>query len=75
MLNNRFVLHQAEKMAEQMVLQGTTPETQVTAAVLRTWQRQPDETELRTLSTLARDHGLAAVCRLLLNSSEFLYLD
>ena len=75
MLNNRFVLHHAEKMAEQAVQQGTTPETQVRAAVLRTWHRQPDDTELQTLSTLARDHGLAAVCRLLLNSSEFLYVD
>ena len=75
LLNNRFVLHHAEKMAEQTTQQGTTPEEQVRAAVLRTWQRQPDEIELQTLSTLARDHGLAAVCRLLLNSSEFLYID
>ncbi|MFN9039224.1 MAG: DUF1553 domain-containing protein, partial [Planctomyces sp.] len=45
MLNNRFVLHHAEKMAEQAVQQGTTPETQVRAAVLRTWHRQPDDTE------------------------------
>jgi len=75
MFNNRFVLHHAEKMAARAVQQGTTPEDHVTAAVGWTWQRQPDEIELHTLSSLARDHGLAAVCRLLLNSSEFLYVD
>ena len=75
MFNNRFVLHHAEKMAARAVQQGTTPEEHVTAAVGWTWQRQPDEIELHTLSSLARDHGLAAVCRLLLNSSEFLYVD
>jgi hypothetical protein len=75
MFNNRFVLHHAEKMAARAVQQGTTPEDHVKAAVGWTWQRQPDDIELHTLSSLARDHGLAAVCRLLLNSAEFLYVD
>lgn len=75
LMNNRFVLHQCQKMAEVIVHAGVTPEQQIADAVHRTWQRHPQETERAELGQLARSHGLAAVCRLLLNSSEFLSLD
>ncbi|MFM7057934.1 MAG: PSD1 and planctomycete cytochrome C domain-containing protein [Planctomycetota bacterium] len=75
LLNNRFVLHHAEHLAQRALRTGPDVETQVTSAVSYTWQRLPAPAELDVLSRLARDHGLSAVARLLLNSAEFLILD
>ncbi len=75
LLNNRFVLHHAEHLAHRALQAGTTVEQQITAAVEFTWQRKPSASELDRLARLARDHGLTAIARLLLNSSEFLVID
>jgi hypothetical protein len=75
LLNNRFVLHHSQHMAHWALQVATTPDQQVRAAVRWTWQRQPTESELQKLSQLARDFGMEAVCRLLLNSNEFLFVD
>lgn len=75
LLNNRFVLHQCRHMAHRALQAGNTPEEQVRAAVQWTWQRDPADSELQRLSRLARDHGMDSVCRLLLNSNEFLFVD
>ncbi len=75
LLNNRFVLHHSQHMAHRALQVATTPDQQVRAAVRWTWQRQPTESELQKLSQLARDFGVEAVCRLLLNSNEFLFVD
>lgn len=39
------------------------------------WGRPPNPTELHALAEHARQHGLANACRVLVNSSEFLFLD
>jgi hypothetical protein len=75
LLNNRFVLHHAEHLAQRALRTSPDVEGQVASAVSFTWQRQPTSSELDTLSRLARDHGLPAVARLLLNSAEFLIVD
>lgn len=75
LLNNRFVLHHAEHLAQRALQTSPDVDAQVASAVTYTWQRQPTPSELDTLSRLARDHGLPAVARLLLNSAEFLIVD
>jgi hypothetical protein len=75
LLNNRFVLHHAEHLAQRAVRAGADVETQVASAVACTWQRPPTTAELDHLARLARSHGLPAVARLLLNSAEFLVVD
>lgn len=75
LMNNRFVLHHAELMAERAVHVSPDPDQQVRAAVQWVWQRDPDDVESQQLGILARDEGLATVCRLLLNSNEFLFVD
>lgn len=75
LMNNRFVLHHAEIMAERALKASPDPDGQVRAAVQWVWQRDPDDFELQQLGSLARDEGLAAVCRVLLNSNEFLFID
>jgi hypothetical protein len=44
-------------------------------AVRQAWLRPATDEELAVLSQLAHEHGLAAVCRLLINSNEFLYVE
>ena len=37
--------------------------------------REPNEEERRDFTGFARAHGLPALCRLLLNSNEFLFVN
>lgn len=75
--NHHFVLHHAEAMAADIVLQSPTAslQQQVEEAVRRAWSRRPTLSERSQLAWLAEHHGLAAVCRLLFNSNEFLFVD
>ncbi len=65
--NNHFVLHFSNELAEQV----TTPE----AAVRRILLRAPTSDEQPLFAAYAQKHGLAAFCRLLLNTNEFLFID
>jgi hypothetical protein len=73
--NNRFVLHHAESMAADLEATDGDEQAQVIEAVRRVWLRRPTADELALLQGLASSHGMAAVCRLLLNSNEFLFID
>jgi hypothetical protein len=73
LLNDRFMLRQADRFAERV--RSEAPHDPVTLAARLAWQREPDPIERRSLRDHAALHGLAAVCRVLLNSSEFLYVD
>ncbi|MEX1233103.1 MAG: PSD1 and planctomycete cytochrome C domain-containing protein [Planctomycetaceae bacterium] len=75
LLNNRFVLHHAQHMANRARAAATSVNDQVRVAVTWVWQREPTATETEKLTALANQHGLEAVCRLLLNSNEFLFVD
>jgi hypothetical protein len=75
LLNDPLVLRQAEHLADRIAHAcGDTPAQidQLFAIVLarraRPWERT-------RLANYADEHGLANVCRLLLNSSEFMFLD
>jgi hypothetical protein len=75
LLNNRFVLHHARHLAQRAQAEAHNVTGQIAAAVRHTWQREPTAGELAQLSPLAEEHGLEAVCRLLLASNEFLFVD
>jgi hypothetical protein len=72
LLHDRFVLAQAERMAARIANEGGEPIARATALA---WQRAPTSDERRILEAHAAAHGLAAVCRVLFNSSEFLHVD
>lgn len=75
LLNSGFALQQAEILAERIRRDaGDEPAAQVRRAFRLAWQRLPDETELRESIALIRDHGLPTLCRVILNSNEFLYV-
>jgi hypothetical protein len=65
--NNRFVLHFSGELGKQI----TTP----AEAVRRVLLREPSPDELINFTTYARKNSLAALCRVLFNSNEFLFVN
>jgi len=65
--NNRFVLHFSDELGKEI----KTPDE----AVRRILLREPTTDELRDFTTYAQKNGLAALCRVLLNSNEFLFVN
>lgn len=75
LLNNRFVLRQCERFAERVAAMAPDVEGQIRAAYKLAFGREPGADELRQTAEHARKHGLANVCRLLVNSNEFMFVD
>lgn len=75
LLNNPWVLRQAEHFAARVEAEAATPEAQVRRAVALAFQRETAAGEAAELAAYAQRHGLAAMCRLLLNGNEFVFLD
>jgi hypothetical protein len=65
--NNRFVLHFSGELGKQL----TTPDE----AVRRILLREPTAEETATFTPFAKEKGLAALCRVLFNSNEFLFVN
>ena len=65
--NNRFVLHFSGELAKQ---HPTAEE-----AVRRILLRAPAPAEQSRFAAYAQKHGMAALCRVLFNSNEFLFVD
>lgn len=53
----------------------TSAATKVRMAVWLVYQREPMEDEVEAMTAYTEKHGVAALCRTLLNSSEFLFVD
>jgi hypothetical protein len=72
--NNNFTLRCADALAARAEREG-----EASGAVRRVWmvalQRDPKAEEAKDAEGLARDHGLATLCRALLNSNEFLLVE
>ncbi len=75
LMNNPFVRLHAERFARRLDARGGGLEDQVCNAYALALGRPPTEAEARELADFAAEHGLADACRLLLNSSEFLFVD
>ncbi|MCA9083313.1 MAG: PSD1 domain-containing protein [Planctomycetaceae bacterium] len=73
--NNDFVISHSEAMAERIQQQHSETGEQMEFAVRLAWHREATETERSTMVEFVRKHGLAAFCRVLLNSNEFLFVD
>jgi hypothetical protein len=75
MWNNNFVAHYAGRFAERLESLATTTEEKVTLAYELALDRPPLQTEMRELTDYARKHGLANLCRVILNSNEFMFVN
>jgi hypothetical protein len=76
LLNNTFVLRLSDDFASRIERDaGTGPTRQITRLWDLAFARTPSEEELHRLLPFVNEHGLPALCRVVFNSSEFLYAD
>ncbi|HUG92635.1 MAG TPA: DUF1553 domain-containing protein [Planctomycetaceae bacterium] len=75
LLNNRFMVRQAEHFAARVAECSPDLEGQIEAAFLLALGRPPRGDEATRLAGYAREHGLANVCRVLFNTNEFVFVD
>lgn len=73
--NNKFVLYHCQVTAERLKKESNDLNQQVSRAVDLIWLRNPTQQEQSLFSQYAAKHGLEALCRVLLNSNEFLMVD
>jgi mono/diheme cytochrome c family protein len=75
LLNNPFMVKQAEYFAERIKAKEKEPARQVDAAFHLALGRPATEQERTAMSVYIQRHGLANACRLLLNANEFMFVD
>ena len=72
--NNDFVLHHSEVLADKLTSEYPNVDEQIRQACRLIHLREPTENERQLLAEYARSHGLAARCRILLNTNVFLFI-
>ena len=75
LMNDAFVLQQAEHFAERLEHASDDIGEQVTLAFELALGRSPNEDELVRLTNYTRAHGTANLARLVFNLNEFLFVD
>jgi hypothetical protein len=76
LLNHAFTLDMASSLAVRIEKEaGAVAGPQIEAAYRRVYQRPATADELDRLRPFVSEYGLSALCRVLLNSNELLYLD
>jgi hypothetical protein len=75
LLNNRFNVSMARHFAERLQSDGDTIDAQITRAFVLLTGRTPSDEELQSMTEYATQHGIPALCRLLFNLSEFVFVD
>ncbi len=73
--NSDFVLHHSQQLAARLSDQHDTVDAQVGEACRLIYLREPADAERTLLVDYVNMHGLAAMCRVLLNSNEFLFVE
>ncbi len=73
--NNDFMLHQSGVLAARVTSEAGDVDGRVTRAIALAWQRAPRADERRRFGDFVQAHGLPALCRVLFNSNEFLFVD
>ena len=73
--NNPFVLHHAEVLAQRLEGEASGRDGQIARATALLWYREPHEVEWPAFRAFVNENGLAAFCRVLLNSNEYLFVD
>jgi hypothetical protein len=76
LLNNEFMLKQAGHFAQRVEREaGADASARVRRAFELAFLRAPTDVEFTSAEKFCQTHGLPALCRLLLNANEFVYLD
>jgi hypothetical protein len=75
LFNSRFTIEEADAFATRVQTEaGAEPGKQISRAYELAFGREPDAGELHDAEPVVREHGLPTLCRVLFNSSEFLFL-
>src|SRR5262249_30358889 len=75
LLNNPFIVRQAEYLAARVKGMSTQPDQQIRSIYRLTLGRDPAAAEAQRLMDFAAKHGLENASRAVLNSNEFLFVD
>lgn len=76
MLNDPFVLAQCRHLADRVLREsGGDLDRALRRAFLLALGREPDSEELAAFAAHARQYGLPAACRVLVNLDEFVFID
>ena len=75
LLNDPFMVKQAECLAERLRTLSSDPEWQVETAYRLALGRTSTAEEREALVSYAQRHGLPNACRLLFNMNEFVFVD
>jgi hypothetical protein len=75
LLNDPFVIDQAERFARKLSNSCSGVGARVRAAVVESLGRKPTPHELELLEKFANQEGLACMCRYLMNTNGFLFID
>jgi hypothetical protein len=73
--NSAFTLQNAAHLVMRLDREADDPNDQVARAVELLFSREATAAERERLAAYATKHGLANLCRLLLNANEFLFVD
>jgi hypothetical protein len=75
LLNSAFVLRQCEPCAERLRRASPSLDEQIRLAFLLAYCRAPTADEVALLSAYTAAHGLSNLCRLIINTNEFLFIN
>ncbi|MBX3452622.1 MAG: DUF1553 domain-containing protein [Planctomycetaceae bacterium] len=76
MLNHQFTLEMAGFLADRAMAEaGNSPDDQITRVWQLCYQRDPTPDEMAACRELLNQHGLKALCRVVLNTSELIQLE
>jgi hypothetical protein len=75
LFNNPFVVRQAAFLADRVAAEAGTLDAQLSRAWSLALSQPPSPGELAQLRPYAEAHGLAAACRLILNTNAFFFVD
>jgi hypothetical protein len=75
LLNDPFMVRQAEYLAERVRKVSDDPARQIAAACRLAIGRRPSPEECAALAAYAKKHGMAGACRVLFNTNEFVFID
>ncbi|MDP1563186.1 MAG: DUF1553 domain-containing protein [Pirellulaceae bacterium] len=75
LLNNDFTLVVARRMAERLAREHSERDVQIRTGFELVSGRAPTEAEFGHLSLYAKEHGMTNLCRVLVNLSEFVFVD
>jgi hypothetical protein len=73
--NNDFMLRQARYLATRIENEASDTAARIRRAFELCFQRPPSAAELQAAQALVTGQSLFALCRMLMNANEFVYVD